>query len=221
MSERWRRQVDISLYAIADPERCRGRPLDRLSRNAISGGASLIQYRDKSDDIRTAIGRARAIAAATEESGVPLIVNDRVDVAMAVGAAGVHLGQEDMPAEDARSILGDDAIIGLSIKTIEEARSAPLEILDHVFVGGVFETSSKVNPDAIGVAGWRHLAEILRDRDPGIPVGAIAGIDESNITEILSAGADGVAIISAIFMADDVEVSTRTLRQIIDQAKTT
>ena len=220
MDSRKRTTVDILLYAIADPEWCNGRPLDELSRNAAAGGASLIQYRDKSDDVRAMIKRSREITKAIEGSGVPFIVNDRVDVALAVDAAGVHLGQEDMPAADARKILGDEAIIGLSIKTTEEAQSAPLEILDYVFVGGVFPTSSKNNPSAIGVSGWKRLAEIIRGRDPEIPVGAIAGIDESNIEEIVSAGADGVAIISAIFMADDVEKASRVLRQRAVQAKT-
>ena len=193
--------------------------MDELSSDAVAGGASLIQYRDKSDDVRTMIKRSREIAEAIEGSGVPFIVNDRVDVALAVDAAGVHLGQEDIPAADARNILGDEAIIGLSIKTAAEAESAPLEILDYVFIGGVFPTSSKTNPCAIGVSGWRQLAEIIRGRDPDIPVGAIAGIDKSNIEEIVSAGADGVAIISAIFMADDVEDASRVLRQRADRAK--
>ena len=220
MSNRRRKPADILLYAISDPQWCNGRPLDALSRDAVAGGASLIQYRDKSDNVRAMIKRSREIAKAIAGSGVPFIVNDRVDVALAVDAAGVHLGQEDMAATDARKILGDEAIIGLSIKTAKEAESAPLEILDYVFVGGVFPTSSKNNPSAIGVSGWKQLAENIRARDPEIPVGAIAGIDESNIEEILSAGADGVAIISAIFMADDVEAATRILRQRADQAKT-
>ena len=221
MVSRQRTAVDILLYAIADPEWCNGRHLDALSRDAMAGGASLIQYRDKSNNVRAMIRRSREIAKAIEGSGVPFIVNDRVDVALAVDAAGVHLGQEDMPVADARKILGEKAIIGLSIKTAEEAKAAPLEILDYVFVGGVFQTSSKNNPSAIGVSGWKQLAAIIRGRDPEIPVGAIAGIDESNIEEIVSAGADGVAIISAIFMADDVEDTTRVLRQLADQAKST
>ena len=219
MESRQRIAVDILLYAIADPEWCNGRPLHELSRDAMAGGASLIQYRNKSNDVRAMIKQSREIAEAIDGSGVPFIVNDRVDVALAVDAAGVHLGQEDMPAADARKILGDEAVVGLSIKTAEEAHSAPLEILDYVFVGGVYQTSSKDNPSAIGVSGWKQLAEIIRGRDPEIPVGAIAGINESNIEEIVSAGADGVAIISAIFMADDVEDATRVLRHLADHAK--
>ena len=219
MTERRRVPVDISLYAIADPARCNGRPLDQLARDAMAGGASLIQYRDKSAEVRAMIGQARAIADAIDGSGVPFIVNDRVDVAQAADADGVHLGQQDMPAADARSIMGEEAIIGLSVKTEEEARDAPLAILDYVFIGGVFQTSSKDNPEPIGVDGWQRLAGMIRNRDPEIQIGAIAGINEGNVAEIIAAGADGIAVISAIFTAENVEDNTRVLRQIVDQAK--
>ena len=220
MNSRQRNPVDISLYAIADPERSHGRPLDVLCRDAMAGGASLIQYRDKKAGTRTMVDRAHAIAEAIEGSGVQLIINDRVDVALAVLADGVHLGQKDLPAKAAREILGDSAIIGLSVKTEEDARSAPLDVLDYVFIGGVFQTSSKDNPDAIGLAGWQALAQIIRGRDADIPIGAIAGIDESNIADMIAAGADGVAVISAIFMADDVEDAARGLRHRVEHAKT-
>ena len=219
MHSRARNPVDISLYAIADPARTRGRPLDILTRDAMAGGASLIQYRDKAAPARTMLEQERAIGEAIEGSGVPLIVNDRVDIAFAAGADGVHLGQDDLPPADARDMLGDRAIIGLSIKTPEDARQAPLEDLDYVFIGGVFQTASKDNPVAIGVEGWKALAAIIRQRDPEIPIGAIAGIDESNIAEMIAAGADGVAVISAIFMADDVEDATRVLRQTVEHAR--
>jgi thiamine-phosphate pyrophosphorylase len=118
-------------------------------------------------------------------------------------------------------MLGDEAIIGLSVKTIEEAHTAPLEDLDYVFIGGVFETASKNNPTAIGVEGWKERAAIIRKRDPEMPLGAIAGIDAGNIAELIAAGADGVAVISAIFMADDVVEATGALRRIIDDARQT
>ncbi len=219
MHSRVRNRVDISLYAIVDPARTKDRPLDILARDAMAGGASLIQYRDKAAAARVMLARARAIGEAIEGSGVPLIVNDRTDVTYAAGADGVHLGQDDLPPADARDMLGDNAIIGLSIKTEDDARRAPLEALDYVFIGGVFATASKDNPAAIGVEGWSALAAIVRERDPEIPIGAIAGIDESNISELIAAGADGVAVISAIFMADDVEDAARALRQTVEYAR--
>ncbi len=211
--------VDITLYAIADPDHCRNRDLADLARDAMAGGASLVQYRDKTSPTREMVTRARRITEALEGSGVPLIINDRIDVALAVGAAGVHLGQDDMAVADARSLFGPATIIGLSVKTVEEARDVPADLVDYVFVGGVFDTSSKDNPAGIGLAGWSERAAIVRARAPTLPVGAIAGIDADNVAELIAAGADGVAMISALFMADDVEDATRVIRQRIGHAR--
>ena len=212
------RKVDIRLHAILDPAHATGRDLVDLARAAAKGGATLLQYRDKSGDVRLMIDNARAINAAIEGSGVPLLVNDRVDVALAAGAGGVHVGQSDMEVQDARRLLGPDAIVGLTIRTAEQARAAPLEALDYVCIGGVYETLSKENPSAIGLPGWREAAAHFRDHAPDLPVGAIAGIDASNAGEVMRAGADGVAVISAIFMADDVEAAARALRRAVEGA---
>jgi len=221
MTKRQKNPVDITLYAIADPTRSMDRPLDLLAHDAMAGGASLIQYRDKLTGTRAMYEQALEINEALWGSNVPLIINDRADIAFAVGAAGVHLGQDDLFPSDAREILGEQAIIGLSVKTIEEADAAPLDDLDYVFIGGVYQTESKDNPTAIGVDGWKERASIIRARDPKIPIGAIAGIDASNIAELIAAGADGIAVISAIFMAEQVENATRVLRQVIDDARQT
>ncbi|HSM39465.1 MAG TPA: thiamine phosphate synthase [Afifellaceae bacterium] len=221
MTKRQKNPVDISLYAIVDPNRSLGRPLDLLARDAMSGGATLIQYRDKQSTSRGMYEQALEITEALWGSEVPLIVNDRADIAFAVGAAGVHLGQDDLIPSDARELLGDNAIIGFSVKTVEEAHTAPLDDLDYVFIGGVFDTASKDNPAAIGIEGWKERAAIIRARDPDIPIGAIAGIDENNVADLFAAGVDGVAVISAIFMSDDAEDATRVLRQIIDDARQT
>jgi len=208
--------VDITLYGIVDPMRCSGRPIDAVAQHAMSGGASLIQYRDKTSSTRQMVEHARDLKAALWGSPVPLIINDRVDVAQAVDAEGVHLGQDDMHPEDARAILGAHAIIGMSVKTPEDAGTAPLANVDYVFIGGVFDTASKDNPASIGLEGWAELAAIIRARKPGLPVGAIAGINESNVSDVIAAGADGVAVISAICMAEDVEDEARCLRQLIE-----
>ena len=138
-------------------------------------------------------------------------------------AAAEMLAKEGISATvvDARfaAPVDERAIIGLSVKTEEDARAAPVEVLDHVFVGAVFATASKDNPAPVGVDGWRRLAAILRQRAPGLPVGAISGIDTTNAGSLIEAGADGVAAISAIFMADDVEVAARELRRAIDRAR--
>lgn len=210
---------DVALYGIVDPERSKGRPLDELARLSVEHGVTLIQYRDKQSETRTMVENARAIKEVLEGNNVPLIINDRVDVALASEAHGVHLGQQDMPVEDARRMLGPEAIIGISIKTIEEAKACPVDMVDYAFVGGVFVTQSKDNPTAIGIDGWVERANIIKNLSPDLPVGAIAGIDETNITSLFEAGCDGVAIISALYMADDVAAATQNLSRLIKEPR--
>jgi len=202
---------DVTLYGIVDPERSQNRPLDELARISAENGVTIIQYRDKKSDIRAMIKNGRAMKQALEETNVPLIINDRVDVALACDADGVHLGQQDMPISDARTLLGPEAIIGISIKTIEEAKACPVDMIDYAFVGGVFVTHSKDNPTAIGIDGWIERANTIKNLAPNLPVGAIAGIDDNNIASLFEAGCDGVAIITALYMADDVGAATRLL----------
>ena len=208
--------VDLRLYALLDPERAGWRDLASLARELEAGGATLLQLRDKHGSSRRMIERARAIKSA---ANVPLIVNDRADVALAAGADGVHVGWDDIAVEDARRLLGDKSIIGLSIKTMQQAQAAPLDLLDYVCIGGVFATSSKDNPDPpIGVGGFKTLAAAIRARAPKLPVGAIAGIDAHNAAPLIDAGADGVAVISALSLAPDPRAAARTLRGIVDAA---
>jgi thiamine-phosphate pyrophosphorylase len=212
-------KVDVRLNAIVDPERANGRPLAELARMVAAGGATLIQLRDKHGATRQMIETARAIKAALAGTGVPLVVNDRVDVALVAGADGVHVGQEDMRAEDARRLLGPKAIIGLSIKSVALAQAAPLEVLDYVGVGGVYATTSKDNPNPpIGVAGLRDIVAVFRARQPDLPICGIAGIDASNATPVIGAGADGVAVISSLSMKADPEAAARELRHVVDAA---
>jgi len=214
-------RADLRLYALLDPERAGGRDLASLAREVVAGGATLVQLRDKHGSTRRLIEEARAIKAVLQPSGTPLLINDRVDVALAAGADGVHVGWDDMDATQARRLLGPQAIIGLSIKSRAQAEAAPLGALDYVCIGGVFATTSKDNPDPpIGIAGFKHLAADLRARakNKDLPVGAIAGIDATNAAEVIAAGADGVAVISALSLADDPQAAAQELRRIIDAA---
>lgn len=214
-------RVDLRLYALVDPEHAAGRPLPDLARQVAEGGATLVQLRDKQSSTRAMINEARAIKAALAPTRVPFIINDRVDVVLAAGADGVHVGQDDMDVRDARRLLGSDAIIGLSVKTVAQAQAAPLEHLSYVAIGGVFATSSKDNPDPpIGVDGLKSIAAAVRARAPGFPIGAIAGIDESNAADVIAAGADGIAVISALSFAPDPAQAAGKLRVIIDAALT-
>lgn len=212
-------KVDVRLNAIVDPERANGRSLVDLTRLVVAGGATLIQVRDKHGATRQMIEVARAIKAALAGTGVPLVVNDRVDVALVAGADGVHVGQEDMRAEDARRLLGPSAIIGLSIKSVALANAAPLDVLDYVGVGGVYATTSKDNPNPpIGVVGLAAIVAAFRARKRDLPICGIAGIDAANAAPVIGAGADGVAVISALSMQADPQAAARTLRGIVDSA---
>ena len=209
--------VDLRLNAIVDPERAGGRDLAELARLTAQGGATLIQLRDKISDTRAMVETARAIKEALRPFKVPLVVNDRIDVALAAGADGVHVGQDDMAVEDARKILGRGAIIGLSVKTVEEANAAPVELIDYVGSGGVYVTTSKQQKSApIGTAGLARVIAALHARAPKLPVCGIAGIDAGNAAPVIAAGADGVAVISALSLAPDPAAAARTLRGIVD-----
>jgi len=209
--------LDLRLNAIVDPERAGGYQLADLAARCVRGGATLVQLRDKRSETRTLIEEARAIKQALAPFAVPFVVNDSVDVAMAAGADGVHLGQDDMAVEDARRLLGSNAIIGLSIKSVEEAEAARLDLVDYVGSGGVYATSSKQQKNApIGPTGLARIIAVLRRRAPDLPVCGIAGIDASNAAEVIVAGADGVAVISALSLVSSPETAAHQLREIVD-----
>jgi len=211
------KSVDLRLNAIVDPERAGGRGLAELARLCASGGATLIQLRDKVSETRAMVEAARAIKEALKPFNVPLVVNDRVDVALAAHADGVHLGPDDMAVEDARRLLGPDALIGLSIKSVAEAAAAPVELIDYVGSGGVYVTLSKAQKNApIGPEGLGRIVEALHRRAPTMPVCGIAGIDAGNAAAVIGAGADGIAVISALSLAPDPAAAARTLRGIVD-----
>lgn len=209
--------VDLRLYALVDPDVSGGHDLAGLSRKVVQGGATLLQLRDKTGSTLRMIEEARAIKQALAGTFVPLLINDRVDVALASGADGVHVGWDDMPVADARRLLGREAIIGLSIKTAEQAAKAPLDLLDYVCIGGVFQTSSKDNKEPpVRPEGFAKLSALVRARAPNMPVGAIAGIDHSNAASVIAAGADGIAVISALSAAPDPTDAAKRLRAIVD-----
>lgn len=210
--------VDLRLYALVDPAVSGGRPLADLAA-CIASSATLVQLRDKYGSTRAMVEEARALRAVLEPKGVPLLINDRVDVALAAEADGVHIGQDDMAPADARLLLGRGAIIGLSIKTVEQARAAPLDLLNYVAIGGVYSTTSKDNTAApIGVDGLRAIVEAIRAREPNYPICAIAGITSGNAADVISAGVDGVAVISALSLAPDPGKAAQELRAVVDRA---
>ena len=170
------------------------------------GGATLIQLREKQMPALQFYEQARAAVTVAETSGVQLIINDRVDVALALGARGVHLGQDDMPPEAARRLLGDEAVIGYSTHSVEQAKKALTLPIDYIAIGPIFTTSTKTNPSpTLGLDGLRAVREAVGD----IQLVAIGGISHSNAREVIEAGADSVAVISAL-VSDPVEISHAT-----------
>jgi thiamine-phosphate pyrophosphorylase len=170
------------------------------------GGATLVQLREKHMPALQFYEHARAAVAA----GVQLIINDRVDIALAVGAYGVHLGQDDMPPEAARRLLGDKAIIGYSTHSVEQAGKALTLPIDYIAIGPIFATSTKTNPSpTLGLERLRAVRAAVGN----VQLGAIGGISHSNAREVIEAGADSVAVISALLSSSDISESTRTLIQ--------
>ena len=178
------------------------------------GGATFVQLREKHLSPREFHREAVAARRVARERGVRLIINDRVDVALAVHAYGVHLGQDDLPPEGARSLLGERAIIGLSTHNLEQAREAARQPVDYIAIGPIFLTSSKDNPDP--VVGLDELRRV-RQEVGGIPLVAIGGINRDNARAVLAAGADAVAVIS-VLLAQPSEITART-REFLDSLK--
>jgi thiamine-phosphate pyrophosphorylase len=214
-------KVDLRLNAIVDPERANGRDLAELARLCAEGGATLVQLRDKHGETRALVDEARAIKKALAPFDVQFVVNDRVDVALAAGADGVHLGQDDMAVADARRLLGPGAIIGLSVKNTGEAEAAPIDLIDYVGSGGVYVTLSKEQKNSpIGPEGLGRIIAVLKrragERNKQLPVCGIAGIDASNAGAVIGAGAEGVAVISALSLSPDPAAAARALRRAVD-----
>jgi thiamine-phosphate pyrophosphorylase len=204
---------------VLDPALCRGRAPAELAAAAARGGVPLFQLRDKRPQTPLVLATARAVRAALAPFGCPLLVNDRVDVAQDAGAEGVHLGQEDMAPEKARRLLGPAAIVGATVHHASEADGLDAASVDYAGIGPVFATSSKADALApIGPGGLAALIARARRVRPGLPCCGIAGIDHGNAATVIAAGADGVAVIGAIFLADDVEAATRRLRRAVDHA---
>jgi thiamine-phosphate pyrophosphorylase len=208
---------DLSLYLVIGSDAVAGRSLDGVATAAVRGGVSLVQLREKALPDAELVALARALGDRLRPLGVPLVVNDRVEVAKAAGAQGVHLGQEDLDAARARAILGPDGLIGVSAGTPDEAARVDKAVADYVGVGSVYPTPTK--PDAgppIGIAGLKALGAALAP----LPVVAIGGIDAGNAREVMASGAaDGIAVVSAICGAPDPEAAARRLRREIQAGR--
>ena len=202
----------MRLYAVTDRAWVGRQTLPEQVEAALKGGATCVQLREKELDRAAFLEEARTLAALCRRYGVPLIINDNVEVALAAGADGVHVGQDDLTVEQVRRLAGDRLIVGVSAHSVEQALAAQAGGADYLGVGAVFATATKSDAH---VLPRETLAEICRAVD--IPVVAIGGIGEDNLLQLAGTGVDGAALVSAIFSAPDIEGQCRKLRALSER----
>lgn len=200
------KNIDYSLYLVTDRDVLVDTDIYTAVEEAIKGGVTLVQLREKSLSTLEFYNIAVKIKIVTDKYKVPLIVNDRIDIAQAIDAAGVHIGQSDMPAIIARSIIGDNKILGISTSTLEEAQKAEREGADYVGVGAMFPTTTKEDASAVSVQCLKEIKESI-----SIPVVAIGGINEKNVNLLRIANIDGIAVISDILGKKCVKTAAEKL----------
>ncbi len=210
-----RHPFDLSVYLVTDQALSGARGVVETVRQAIAAGATMVQLRDPAAKTRALVEEARALGRLLRPAGIPFIVNDRVDVALAAGADGAHLGQSDMSVSDARALIGPGPLLGLSITSIADLGASDLTQVDYLGVGPVFATATKA--DAAPAMGLAGLAAVRAACD--LPIVAIGGISADNATAVIAAGADGVAVVSAICAAPDAADATRRFADIVARAK--
>lgn len=209
--------MDLSLYMVTDRSLSRGRPVDEIVRQGIAGGVTAIQLREKEISTREFYQLACIVRSLTLDSGVTFIVNDRLDIALAADADGVHVGQNDMPADMAKKLLRPNTILGVTASNEEQACKAVDAGADYIGCNAVFATPTKTDTGTpIGVEGLRRLAASV-----SIPVVAIGGINAANAGEVMASGVAGIAVVSAIVSAEDPEAAARQLKEIIKKTTST
>lgn len=202
--------LNLTLYLVTDRRWLGGRTLAHCIEEAILGGASIIQLREKEICSRDYLELALEIKSVTGRHGIPLIINDRVDIALAAGAAGVHLGPDDLPVSIARRILGSDKIIGCSAASVEEALFYQGQGADYLGVGAVFPTATKSGTESVSLAELAAVKSAV-----SIPIVAIGGITEANAAQVMEAGVDGAAVVSAIMNTPDIRDAARRLSSLL------
>lgn len=197
------------LYAVTDRSWLNGKSLYEQVEEAIKGGVTFVQLREKKLDEENFLDEALDIQNLCRKYGIPFVVNDNVKIAKMINADGVHVGQSDMGAENVRGILGHDKIIGVSVQTVEQAVLAEKQGADYLGVGAVFPTGSKVDAEDVSFETLKAICESVN-----IPVVAIGGISAGNVLKLKGSGISGIAVISAIFAAEDIESATKRLKQL-------
>lgn len=202
----------LQVYAVTDSHWLNGRSLAQAVEEAISGGATFIQLREKNLDTATMIETASTVKAITDRYHIPFVINDDVQAALAVNADGVHVGQDDMQAGDVRRLIGPDKILGVSAQSVEQALLAEANGADYLGVGAVFSTSTKADAVEVPFETLHAICQAV-----SIPVIAIGGVNANNIDQLQDSGIVGVAVVSAIFAANDIPAAVRELRDAVNR----
>lgn len=209
------KSFDLSLYLVLDPELCRPLGMVETARRAVAGGVTMVQLRDKDATSARMIETGRALKAMLAGTGVPLIVNDDVEAAVAIGADGLHIGQDDIEARAARQLIGPDMILGLSVESEVLAAAVDPGVVDYVGMGPVFATSTKSgHKPPVGIDGLARMRAVTR-----LPAVAIGGLKVGHIEPVLKAGADGLAVVSAICGQPDPRAAAAELSGAIRKAR--
>ncbi len=206
--------TDLRLYVVTDSKLAGNRPLANIVDESLRGGAAVIQLREK--DLPTGAFLQKAFMLkkiVKKHRNILFIINDRLDIALAAGADGVHLGQDDMPVKIAREILGPAAVIGLSVSSGAEARQGQADGADYLGVSAVFGTPTKKEAAAVGLAGLQEIRAAV-----SIPLVGIGGINSSNAAAVIEAGADGIAVVSEIMQAENPRQAAADLRETVNKA---
>ncbi|RXI39537.1 thiamine phosphate synthase [Clostridium tetani] len=200
------KNLDCTLYLVTDRDILKGRDLKKAVEEAILGGTTLVQLREKNVSSKEFYEIAKDIKIITDKYNIPLIINDRVDIALAVNAEGVHIGQKDLPANIVRKIIGEDKILGVSANTIEDALKAQRDGADYLGVGAMFPTNSKKDAESTSIETLKEIKNSVN-----IPIVAIGGINENNVQKLKETNIDGIAVISAILGKEDIKKACEEL----------
>lgn len=202
-------KTSMLLYAVTDRMWLGSNSLTAQVEDAIKSGVTFVQLREKNLDFELFLKQAKEIKAVTDQYRIPFVINDNVEVALACGADGVHVGQHDIKARDVRKLIGNDKILGVSVQTVGQAVLAEKSGVDYLGVGAVFSTSTKPDADTVSFNTLKEICAAVT-----IPVVAIGGIDKDNILGLCGSGIDGIAVVSAIFAQPDIAAATSQLRQL-------
>lgn len=204
-------KIDYSLYLCTDRSLMTAPTLEQAVNDAIKGGCTVVQLREKHATSREFYQLALSLKRITGYYGIPLIINDRLDIAAAVNAEGVHLGQKDLPADIARAVLGEEKIIGVSANNLQAAINAEFDGADYIGVGAVFQTSTKTDTKPVTIDKLKEIRSAVK-----IPMVAIGGIKRSNISQLNGTGINGVAVVSAVIGSKNITAAARELKALFN-----